>query len=250
LFLALLPVLILGVLQSVFAFKAEADSRRQSLELAAGRSAAIARARIEAAGVLLQTLGPGSVGLECTQRLDTVKQRLPGYANLIRFDAYGRVSCAAATTPPDAVRANRRWFQRLAGGSHMVVASIPGRAYADEPAVLTAVRAESATAVRRGHGRRADPVHHPARDRQPLSAGRGRGGPGRLRGPCLRGDQPRAFGAPSRTLACPGGQERLHALVGAATPTTVPRLLGRAAGRRGGVRHPVGQGPAWPPGPG
>jgi len=142
LFLALLPVLILGVLQSVFAFKAEADSRRQSLELAAGRSAAIARARIEAAGVLLQTLGPGSVGLECTQRLDTVKQRLPGYANLIRFDAYGRVSCAAATTPADATRANRRWFQRLAAGSHMVVASIPGVDYADEPAVLTAVRAE------------------------------------------------------------------------------------------------------------
>lgn len=142
LFLALLPVLILGVLQSVFAFKAEADSRRQSLELAAGRSAAIARARIEAAGVLLQTLGPGSVGLECTQRLGTVKQRLPGYANLIRFDAYGRVSCAAATTPPDATRANRRWFQRLAAGSHMVVASIPGVDYADEPAVLTAVRAE------------------------------------------------------------------------------------------------------------
>jgi hypothetical protein len=87
LFLALLPVLILGVLQSVFAFKAEADSRRQSLELAAGRSAAIARARIEAAGVLLQTLGPGSVGLECTLRLDTVTQRLPGYANLSGFDA-------------------------------------------------------------------------------------------------------------------------------------------------------------------
>jgi two-component sensor histidine kinase len=144
LFLALLPVLILGVLQSVFAFKAEADSRRQSLELAAGRSAAIARARIEAAGVLLQTLGPGSVGLECAQRLGTVKERLPGYANLIRFDAYGRVSCAAATTPPDPTRANRRWFQRLAGGSHMIVASIPGVDYADEPAVLTAVRAEKA----------------------------------------------------------------------------------------------------------
>lgn len=142
LFIALLPVLILGVLQSVFAFKAEADSRRQSLELVAGRSAAIARARIEAAGVLLQTLGPGSVGLQCAQRLDTVKSRLPGYANLIRFDAYGRVSCAAGTTPPDAARSGRSWFQDLAAGSHMVVASVPGAAYASEPSVLTAVRAE------------------------------------------------------------------------------------------------------------
>jgi two-component sensor histidine kinase len=145
LFIALLPVLILGVLQSVFAFKAEADSRRQSLELVAGRSAAIARARIEAAGVLLQTLGPGSVGLQCAQRLDTVKSRLPGYANLIRFDAYGRVSCAAATTPPDAARSGRSWFQDLASGSHMVVASVPGVAYAGEPSVLTAVRAEDET---------------------------------------------------------------------------------------------------------
>ena len=133
LFIALLPILILGVLQSVFAFKAEADSRRQSLELAAGRGAAIARARIEAAGVLLQTLGPGSVGLQCAQRLDTVKRRLPGYANLIRFDAYGRVSCAAATTPADPARSGRAWFQDLASGSHMVVASVPGATYATEP---------------------------------------------------------------------------------------------------------------------
>jgi len=141
--IALLPVLILGILQSVFAFKAEADSRRQSLELAAGRSAAIARARIEAAGVLLETLGPGSVGLACAQRLDTVKQRLPGYANLIRFDANGRVSCSAATTPADALRAQRPWFTDLAAGSRLVVALQPGAVYAGEPSVLTAVRAET-----------------------------------------------------------------------------------------------------------
>jgi len=139
---ALLPVLVLGVLQSVFAFRAEADSRRQSLELAAGRSAAIARARIEAAGVLLQTLGPGSVGLECAQRLSDVRERLPGYANLIRFDARGRVSCAAATTPADPARAGRAWFRELAAGQSLVVANTPGVVYADEPTILAAVRAE------------------------------------------------------------------------------------------------------------
>ncbi|PXA85282.1 histidine kinase, partial [Caulobacter sp. D5] len=47
--LALLPVLLIGALQSALVFKHEGDARRQSLELAAGRSAAIARARIEAA---------------------------------------------------------------------------------------------------------------------------------------------------------------------------------------------------------
>ena len=140
---ALLPVLILGILQSVFAFRAEADSRRQSLELAAGRSAAVARARIEAAGVLLETLGPGSVGLACANRLDIVKTRLPGYANLIRFDANGRVACAAATTPADPLRDQRLWFTDLAAGARLIVASQPGAVYAGEPSVLTAVRAET-----------------------------------------------------------------------------------------------------------
>jgi two-component sensor histidine kinase len=138
---ALLPVLILGGMQSIFAFRAEADSRRQSLELAAGQSAANARARIEAAGVLLQTLGPGSVGLECAQRLADVRARLPGYANLIRFDARGRVACAAATTPMDPQRGERPWFKELRDGATMVVASEPGAVYANEPAVLAAVRA-------------------------------------------------------------------------------------------------------------
>ncbi|HJV43750.1 sensor histidine kinase [Caulobacter sp.] len=140
---ALLPVLILGGMQSIFAFRAEADSRRQSLELAAGRSAAIARARIEAAGVLLQTLGPASVGLECAQRLADVRARLPGYANLIRFDARGRVACAAATTPYDTQRGARSWFQSLRGGADLVVAADPGAVYANEPSVLAAVRAGS-----------------------------------------------------------------------------------------------------------
>lgn len=142
---ALLPVLLIGVLQSVLAFRTEGATRRQSLELAAGRSAAIARARIEAAGVLLQTLGPGSVGLECARRLDAVKARLPGYANLIRFSSDGRVSCAAATTPRDPERAQRGWFLDLAAGAHLAVAPTPGAVYAGEPAVLTAVRAEDAS---------------------------------------------------------------------------------------------------------
>ena len=141
LFVALLPVLLLGGMQSIFAFRAEADLRRQSLELAVGRSAAIARARIEAAGVLLQTLGPGSVGLECAQRLADVRSRLPGYANLVRFDARGRVVCAAATTPADPTRAGRAWFRELGAGADLVVAGAPGVVYATEPSVLAAVRA-------------------------------------------------------------------------------------------------------------
>src|SRR4029077_5847760 len=77
--LALLPVLLLGVLQSVIAFhredaslkensaaaaafRGEDRSLKENLAAAAQRSAASARARLESTDILLQTLAPGSVG--------------------------------------------------------------------------------------------------------------------------------------------------------------------------------------------
>jgi two-component sensor histidine kinase len=140
---ALLPVLILGASQSVLSFRREAETRQHSLEAAAQRSAANARARMESAAVLLETLGPGSVGLECAQRLAEVAQRIPGYANLIRFDRQGRVACAAANVPADPQRAQREWFGRLAQGeTQLIVTTQPGASYAREPALLAASRAE------------------------------------------------------------------------------------------------------------
>ena len=68
--------------------------------------------RIEAAQVLLQTLTPGSVGFQCAPRLAEIKDRIPGYANLVRFDAIGRVVCAAATVPPDPARRKARGTRR------------------------------------------------------------------------------------------------------------------------------------------
>jgi two-component sensor histidine kinase len=141
---ALLPVLLLGVLQSAIAFTRERSELRHNLGFAAERSAATARARMEAADILLQTLAPGSVGFQCAQRLDEVTQRIPGYANLIRFDSRGRVACAAGDVPPDAQRASRPWFQQLAAGQPLVITRDPGSSYAQEPAVLAAVRATAA----------------------------------------------------------------------------------------------------------
>ncbi len=139
---ALLPVLILSGAQTVTAFYRDAEAQRESLALGAQRSAATVQARIEAAGVLLETLGPGSTGLNCAQRLNDVKRRLPGYANLIRFDRIGRVACASDTVPSDAQRASRSWFSRIRGGASMTVEAQPGVAYSAEPALLAAVRAE------------------------------------------------------------------------------------------------------------
>ncbi|RYG00662.1 MAG: sensor histidine kinase, partial [Caulobacteraceae bacterium] len=88
-----MPVLVLGVLQSGIAFRRESVQLREGLAAASERSAATARARMEAADILLETLAPGSVGFNCAQRLAEVTARIPGYSNLIRFDRRGRVAC-------------------------------------------------------------------------------------------------------------------------------------------------------------
>ena len=139
---ALLPVLLLGVLQSAIGFRREGVALRENLGFAAERSAATARTRLEGADILLQTLAPGSVGFQCAQRLAQVAQRVPGYANLVRFDVAGRVACAAANVPNDPQRAQRVWFQRLAKGSKLVVTRDPSSVNSADPSVLAAVRAE------------------------------------------------------------------------------------------------------------
>ncbi|MDP2259986.1 MAG: sensor histidine kinase [Caulobacter sp.] len=138
--LALAPVLLLGGGQSMLAYQRQAAERQAVLESAGARSAATARARIEAASVLLETLGPGAIGMDCSNRLAEIRQRLGGYDNLIRFDRIGRVACAADDVPPDSERRDRDWFRALAAGQKQFVTLTPGASYADEPALFAAVR--------------------------------------------------------------------------------------------------------------
>jgi two-component sensor histidine kinase len=138
---ALLPVLILGAAQSDIAFNRERVTLRQNLGFAAERSAATARTRMEGAGILLQTLAPGAIGYQCADRLAEVARRIPGYANLVRFDRRGRVACAAGDVPFDPQRTLKPWFQRLTRGDQMVITRDPGATPAGQPSVLTAVRA-------------------------------------------------------------------------------------------------------------
>lgn len=137
---ALLPVLLLGAGQSLLAYQRESADRQSTLQSAAERSAATARAQMVAASVLLETLGPGAIGMDCSQRLTDIRQRLPGYANLIRFDSIGRVSCSAQSVPADPERRYRPWFQALKAGKPSVVTTEPGAAYAGEPSLFYAGR--------------------------------------------------------------------------------------------------------------
>ncbi|MFP5449905.1 MAG: sensor histidine kinase [Alphaproteobacteria bacterium] len=136
---ALLPVLVLGAIQTGLAFNHEAQRVRETLGSAAQRSAADARARMESAHILLETLAPGSVGFSCAQRLAEITERIPGYDNLIRFDRQGRVACAAGSVPPDSDRADRPWFRQARESGELVVTRDPGVAYADTPALMAVV---------------------------------------------------------------------------------------------------------------
>ncbi|WP_334161128.1 sensor histidine kinase PhyK [Phenylobacterium sp.] len=136
---ALLPVLLLGVVQAAIAYNREGVELRENLGFAAQRSAASARARMEAGEILLQTLAPGSVGFQCAQRLEQATRRIPGYLNLVRFAPNGQVACAARGVASDPQRAGRDWFQRLAAGDALVITPAPGAAA--EPAVIAAIRA-------------------------------------------------------------------------------------------------------------
>jgi two-component sensor histidine kinase len=145
--LALAPVLVLSVIQSAINYRLEIHERKDDLVGAAERSAASVRARILSGAVLLQTLAPGSMGLQCAQRLAQIKSRIPGYANLIRFDSIGRVACAAGSAPADPQRRYRPWFEELAQGREMTISASPGVRYARQPVLLASVRAED----ERGH---------------------------------------------------------------------------------------------------
>ena len=123
--LALLPVLLLGAVQAGLTFHKDSEEQRTTLALAAERGAATARARMDSAQVLLETLSPGAVGFDCAQRLSQITQELPGYDNLIRLDASGRVACAAATVTARADRSADDWFTRLSHGEPAIVIRAP-----------------------------------------------------------------------------------------------------------------------------
>lgn len=139
--LALIPVLLLGAVQSALSFRREAAEQRQELRDAAQRSVAGATARMTASAVLLETLAPRVVGLDCAQRLNDITERLPGYANLIRFEATGRVSCAAANVPADPQRRYQPWFADLLNGKATATTAVDAsRTFANEPVLLASVR--------------------------------------------------------------------------------------------------------------
>ena len=142
--IALLPVLLLGAAQSTIAFHKESQERRSSLAAAGERSVAETRARLDSAIVVLETISPETVGVQCAPRLQELMNRTTGVLNLVRLDRIGRVDCAAASVTGDRSRAQASWFQRLAAGERSVMDAAPSTGYVSQPALLVATRTDDA----------------------------------------------------------------------------------------------------------
>ncbi len=164
---ALLPILVLGAFQSQSDFRRQATEQRHALQLAAGRSSATAKARLDNATIVLEVVSPEAQGLYCAPRLSALVGKLRDYDGLYRYSATGDLLCAsgaardaastvssapgstvgsasgAATNAPNSVL-NTPWFQRLRDNEPRVLERAPP-SLTSQPSLIAAVRAERPT---------------------------------------------------------------------------------------------------------
>jgi len=142
--IALLPLVILGGFQAQSAFRAQDAERRSDLQLAAERTAANAKARLDSTGILLQALRPEALEVFCQPRLSDLVDHLEDLDGLVRITATGATACASqglAASPPTwlgQVRASP-WFERLRAGEGTVLARAPAAA-GQPPGLIVAIR--------------------------------------------------------------------------------------------------------------
>ncbi|NBB50633.1 sensor histidine kinase [Rhizobium sp. CRIBSB] len=142
---ALLPVILLGAVQTQRAFQIQAAERSRDLQLAADRTAVGAQSRIATALVLLRAIRPETQGAGCRERLAALLSDLDDYRALGRLDAAGRLICVAETANADrypvTTVSGEAWFERLRNGASSVVMSAPDRP-GRVPGLIVAIRAE------------------------------------------------------------------------------------------------------------
>ena len=140
--IALLPILVLGAIQAQADFRDQGADRRSALQLAAARSAATTRARLDSTTILLEALGAEATGPRCTPRLAALNERLADYDALYRTSATGDIVCGSGPDSfPAAMVRTGPWFQRLSAGEPFVVTRFasPG---SPRPGLVVASRLE------------------------------------------------------------------------------------------------------------
>jgi two-component sensor histidine kinase len=144
--LSLLPILLLGAFQAQSQFRLQAQERRSDLQLAAERTAATAKARLDSTGVLLQALRPEALEIFCEPRLTSLVQQVDRIDGLARLTPTGQTTCASrelGRAPPGWLAQARDsvWFQRLRAGEGTVLARAPAQD-GQPPQVVVALRLE------------------------------------------------------------------------------------------------------------
>ncbi|MBF0664009.1 MAG: sensor histidine kinase, partial [Brevundimonas sp.] len=92
---ALLPILALGAFQADAQFRVQDLQRRDDLQLAAERTAASVKGRLDSTTVLLQALRPEALELFCEPRLSALVLRIEGLDDLARLTPTGETVCAS-----------------------------------------------------------------------------------------------------------------------------------------------------------
>jgi len=143
---ALLPVLALGAFQADAQFRVQDRQRRDDLQLAAERTAANVKSRLDSTTVLLQALRPEALELFCEPRLTGLVQRIEDLDGLARLSPTGETACASqqlgAAAPAWLAQARPSpWFQRLRSGEDTVLARAPVRP-GEAPGLIVAIRLE------------------------------------------------------------------------------------------------------------
>jgi len=142
--IALLPIILLGAIQAQADFSRQDADRRADLQLAASRSAAATKARLDSTAILLETLSPEALGPYCAPRLVSLIDRLEDYEALYRVTASGDLVCSSRPLSDGVTAAtvrSRPWFQRLAAGEDIVVMRTESPS-TPRPALTIAIRSE------------------------------------------------------------------------------------------------------------
>lgn len=144
--LALLPVLVLGIFSAQSQFRLQDDDRRADLQLAAERTAANAKSRLDSTNVLLQALRPEALEMFCEPRLTALASQVESVDALARLTPTGVTTCASSDlsrSPPAWLSQARQsaWFQRLRSGEQTVLARAPAVA-GRPPQLVVAIRLE------------------------------------------------------------------------------------------------------------
>ena len=144
--LSLLPILVLGAFSAQSQFRLQDEDRRADLQLAAERTAANAKSRLDSTNVLLQALRPEALEIFCEPRLTALAEQVESVDGLARLTPTGVTTCASSDlsrAPPSWLSQARQsaWFQRLRSGEQTVLARAPA-VQGRPPQLVVAIRLE------------------------------------------------------------------------------------------------------------